>query len=416
MKASSWGRERRGASAGLNRATRTPWGLVGLLVAAGIVAAFHVGKVPPSIPSIRAELGASLGQAGWLLSIVNLITALGGMAIALTADRFGHRRLVLLGTALSVIASGLGAFAGSVDALLVGRFFEGLGFIAVVVAIPTLLLRVARPADQRLAMTLWTVYMPAGAGSMMLIAAVVLPGTSWRIAWLVAAAASALMLTALLLLALPRHELDAFPVKRKPVLHEMAEVASTGGPLAIALCFGAYSCCWYTVIGFLPTLQVDHLGFSTSTAAIVTAAVTIVNVAGNLAAGWLMRHGLPRVVLIVGATTSMALCAAGIFVDGVPDLLRLVLAGVYSAVIGVVPAALFTALPVHTPRPELVGASTGLLMQGSNIGGLLGPPITGALVVAGGWPAAAWLTSVALGIAAAAGLFLHWRERRRLGA
>ena len=51
-----------------------------------------------------------------------------------------------------------------------------------------------------------------------------------------------------------------------------------------------------------------------------------------------------------------------------------------------------------------------------NVGSLLGPPITGALVVAGGWSAAAWLTSVALGIAAAAGLFLHWRERRRLDA
>jgi MFS family permease len=416
MKDSSCGRDRRGAGAGLNRATRTPWGLVGLLVAAGIVAAFHVGKVPPSIPSIRAELSASLEQAGWLLSIVNLITALSGMAIALTADRFGHRRLVLLGTALSVAASGLGAFSGSVDALLVGRFVEGLGFIAVVVALPTLLLRIARPTDQRLTMTLWTVYMPAGAGTMMLIAAVVVPGTSWRVAWLVAAAASALMLALLLLRAGPRHELDPLPIKRRPVLHEMAEVASIGGPLAIALCFGAYSCCWYTVIGFLPTLQVDHLGFSTSTAAIFTAAVTFVNVVGNLAAGWLMRHGLPRVVLIVGASVSMALCAAGIFVDGMPDPMRLVLAGVYSAVIGVVPAALFTALPVHTPRPELVGASTGLLMQGSNIGGLLGPPITGALVVAGGWPAAAWLTSVALGIAAAAGLFLHWRERRRLGA
>ena len=47
---------------------RTPWPLIGLLVAAGVVAAFHVGKVPPSIPSIREELGASLGQAGWLLS------------------------------------------------------------------------------------------------------------------------------------------------------------------------------------------------------------------------------------------------------------------------------------------------------------------------------------------------------------
>ena len=390
--------------------------MVGLLVAAGIVAAFHVGKVPPSIPSIRDELGASLGQAGWLLSMVNLIAALGGMAIALTADRFGHRRLILLGTALSVAASGLGAFAGSVDALLVGRLFEGLGFIAVVVAIPTLVLRIARPADQRLAMTLWSVYMPAGAGSMMLIVAVVLPGTSWRIAWLVAAASSALMLAALLLRALPRRELDPLPAKRRPVLHEMAEVASSGGPLAIALCFGAYSCCWYTVIGFLPTLQVERLGFATSTAAIVTAAITIVNVGGNLAAGWLMRHGVARGIVIVGAAASMAFCAAGIFVDGVPDLLRLVLAGVYSAVIGVVPAALFTALPAHAPRLELVGASTGLLMQVSNIGSLIGPPIAGALLVAGGWPAAAWLTSVALAITDAAGLFLHWRERRRLGA
>ena len=55
-------------------------------------------------------------------------------------------------------------------------------------------------------------------------------------------------------------------------------------------------------------------------------------------------------------------------------------------------------------------------MQVSNLGALLGPPITAALVSTGGWPAAAWLTSVALGIAALAGLFLHWREKRKLAA
>lgn len=385
-----------------------------MLVAAGIVAAFHVGKVPPSIPSIRAELGASLGQAGWLLSIVNLITALSGMAIALTADRFGHRRLILLGTALLVVASTLGAFAGSVETLMIERIFEGLGFIAVVVALPTLILRIAQPADQRLAMTFWTSYMPAGAGAMMLIAAVVLPGTSWRVAWLVAAAVSAVMLLALLLRALPRHELDQQPVKRHPVLHEMADVATSGGPLAIALCFGAYSCCWFAVIGFLPTLQIERLGLSTSTAAVVTAVITFINVGGNLATGWLMRHGLTRVALIVGSAVSMAFCAAGIFIDGMPDLWRLILAGVYSAVIGVIPAALFTALPVHAPRPELVSASTGLLMQGSNMGALIGPPITAVLVSSGGWPAAAWLTSVAMSVAAGAGVFLHWREKRRV--
>ena len=87
-----------------------------------MVAAAHVGKVPPSIPSIRDTLVASLSQAGWLLSLVNMTAAIGGMSIALTVDRFGHRRLVVLGTALCCVASLLGAVAGSIDLLLVWRF------------------------------------------------------------------------------------------------------------------------------------------------------------------------------------------------------------------------------------------------------------------------------------------------------
>ena len=77
---------------------------------------------------------ASLGQAGWLLAMVNLTAAMGGMAIALTVDRFGHRRLVVLGTALCCATSLLGALAGSIDLLLVWRFLEGLGFIVVTVS------------------------------------------------------------------------------------------------------------------------------------------------------------------------------------------------------------------------------------------------------------------------------------------
>jgi fucose permease len=228
----------------------------------------------------------------------------------------------------------VGAFAANIHLLLVWRFLEGLGFILVTVSVPTLVLRVADPRDRHRAMTLWSCYMPAGAGAMMLIAAVVLPRASWRAAWMVASAMSALMLVALVLRAVPRQELDAHSTPRRPILHEMAEVASSGGPLAIAVCFGAYSACWVAIVGFLPTLQVERLGFSTFVAAIVTAAVTSANVAGNLWAGRLLRRGAPRGAVIAGAAASMALCAAGIFVDGVPDIVRLVLAGLYSAVIG----------------------------------------------------------------------------------
>ena len=393
---------------------RTPWALVVLLVGAGMVAAFQVGKAPPAIPSLRATLDASLGQAGWLLSGVNLTTALAGLPIALSADRIGHRRLLLLGTATAGLASLIGAFLPTIELLLIARFVEGLGFIAAAVTIPSLLMRLAAPADQRLAMTLWSTYMPMGAGSMMLLAALVLPSTTWRTVWLLAAAAAGLALLALLRWVAPRPDLGRQAVRPRPVLREAAEVAGSGGPLAIAVCFAAYSCCWFIVVGFLPTLQVERLGMATAAASVVTALVTIANVAGNLGGGWLLRRGVPRVAVIVGAASSMALCAAAVFADGVPDLARLLLAGLYSAVIGMIPVALFTAIPVHVPRPELVGAGTGLLMQGSSVGALLGPPLTGGLVAAHGWPAAAWATALALAIAALAGVFLHWRERRKL--
>ena len=82
--------------------------------------------------------------------------------------------------------------------------------------------------------------------------------------------------------------------------------------------------------------------------------VTFVNVGGNLFGRLADAPRRRRAASDhVGAAISMAFCAAGIFIDGVPDMLRLVLAGLYSAVIGVVPAALFTALPVHAPRPSL---------------------------------------------------------------
>jgi MFS family permease len=317
---------------------------------------------------------------------------------------------------MSFTTSLLGGAAPSANVLLGLRVLEGLGFICVVVAIPPLVVRIAAPRDLRIALPVWSTYMPAGAGVMMLISSVVLLEMSWRWVWWIAAAASGAMLLALWLRTPRRPELDPVVAARRPILAEMAEVATSGGPLAIGICFGAYSCCWFAVVGFLPTLQVERLHFTQETAAIVTTLVTMVNIGGNLLAGWLLQRRVPRVVIIVTATVSMAVCASSIFVDGVPDLARLVLAGVYSAVIGVVPGCLFTAVPVHAPRPQLVGAATGLLMQVSNFGALIGPPITAALVSAGGWPAAAWMTSIALGIAALAGLFLHWRERRRIWA
>ena len=49
------------------------------IVAAGFMAAMHIGKLPPTVPILQAELGISLVQAGFLLSLVQAA----GMSLAL---------------------------------------------------------------------------------------------------------------------------------------------------------------------------------------------------------------------------------------------------------------------------------------------------------------------------------------------
>ena len=41
-----------------------------LVILAGVVAALHIGKLPPAIPVLRDALGLTLVQAGFLLSLV----------------------------------------------------------------------------------------------------------------------------------------------------------------------------------------------------------------------------------------------------------------------------------------------------------------------------------------------------------
>ncbi|MFN9944845.1 MAG: hypothetical protein ACK56I_35805, partial [bacterium] len=51
----------------------------GLPLACGVVAALHVGKLPPAVPVLRDALGVTLVEAGFLLSAVQAA----GMVLAL---------------------------------------------------------------------------------------------------------------------------------------------------------------------------------------------------------------------------------------------------------------------------------------------------------------------------------------------
>jgi hypothetical protein len=134
-----------------------------IIVAGGIVAAPHVGKISPALPAIRSDLGLSLVQGGFVVSMFYVLGMALALVVGVTADRLGRRLLIAAGFLFMGVGGVMGSMADGLLMLLASRFIEGIGFIGTVVAAPALMLAVASARDRMLALSLWSIFTPAGA-------------------------------------------------------------------------------------------------------------------------------------------------------------------------------------------------------------------------------------------------------------
>jgi MFS family permease len=376
-------------------AVRTRWGIVFLAVIAGIAGGLQTGKVPPALPAIRADLGLGLVAGGMVHSMFNVISAVLGIMAGVIADRMGHRTGVLAGIVFMAAGSFLGWASPSGESLFAARFIEGIGFVLVVVAAPSIIVEATTPASQRLALGLWGTYMPTGMTLVLVAAPLILQSAGWRGLWLANAAILALLAVAFLI--------GTRGVGTRPVAHAslgravagMGTTVKSGGPWLLAGCFGVYTTQWMALAAWMPTFLIDTLGFGTAFAANFTALMVFVNIFGNLLGTWLLHRGAARWLLILCAFIIMGLSALGVFSDLLANPVRLVLALAFSGLSGILPPSILSGVPVHAPAPSLVGTTNGVVVQGANIGTFAGPPLLAALVAAlGGWQQASWLMPI----------------------
>jgi EmrB/QacA subfamily drug resistance transporter len=80
-----------------------------------------------AFPTLRREFGASLSQAQWVISIYVLALGVTTPVSGFLADRFGIKRMYLLGLAIFVISSFLCGLAPSLGWLIVARALQGFG-------------------------------------------------------------------------------------------------------------------------------------------------------------------------------------------------------------------------------------------------------------------------------------------------
>jgi EmrB/QacA subfamily drug resistance transporter len=111
--------------------------------------------VTTAIPSIRADLGASLEELEWTVNAYTLTFAVLLLTGAALGDRFGRRRVFAVGVGVFTLGSVLAALAPTADALILGRAVQGFGGAIVMPLTLTLLSAAVSPEKRGLAIGLW---------------------------------------------------------------------------------------------------------------------------------------------------------------------------------------------------------------------------------------------------------------------
>jgi EmrB/QacA subfamily drug resistance transporter len=141
--------------------------------------------VTTSLPVIRADLGASIEDLEWTVNAYTLSFAVFLLTGAALGDRFGRRRLFVLGLGIFTAASVAAALAPSVEALIVARAVQGLGGAIVTPLTLTILSAAVSPEKRGVALGAW-----GGIGGLAvaigpLVGGAVVEGISWQwIFWL----------------------------------------------------------------------------------------------------------------------------------------------------------------------------------------------------------------------------------------
>ena len=109
-----------------------------------------------ALPSIRTDLGGSLQSLEWTVNAYTLAYAVLLMPAAAIGDRFGRKRMFLIGLTLFTLASLTAALAPDINALVAARAVQGFG-AAIVTPLTLTLLAEAFPGEKRgLALGIWS--------------------------------------------------------------------------------------------------------------------------------------------------------------------------------------------------------------------------------------------------------------------
>jgi EmrB/QacA subfamily drug resistance transporter len=164
--------------------THTIWTFVVTSIALFMVVLDNL-VVSTAIPVIRVDLGASIEQLEWTVNAYVLTFAVLLLTGAALGDRFGRKRMFMIGVGIFTGASAAAALAPSVEWLIAARAVQGLGSAIVMPLTLTILSAAVPPARRGVALGAWSGVAGLAVAMGPLVGGAVVDGISWQwIFWL----------------------------------------------------------------------------------------------------------------------------------------------------------------------------------------------------------------------------------------
>jgi EmrB/QacA subfamily drug resistance transporter len=150
-----------------------------------LLCSLDVVVVATALPALQADFGAGLSQLEWTINAYNLVFACLTLTGAALGDRFGRRRMYVVGLAVFTLASAAAALSDGAGQLIGARVLQGAG-AAVLLPLTLTLISEAFPAEKRgVAIGLWGGVTGLGVAAGPVLGGAVTEGLSWQwIFWL----------------------------------------------------------------------------------------------------------------------------------------------------------------------------------------------------------------------------------------
>ncbi|SLN12046.1 MFS transporter [Pseudooctadecabacter jejudonensis] len=351
----------------------THWPLIALLWATGLLAAAQFAKLTLTIDTLNGlYAGAPVPLAVSAVSVVGII---GGAVSGFLVGRFGARRVVLWSVTLSAVLSLIQGLPMGFVAFMVTRLLEGFGHLMLVVALPTMMVVLAKPTHKPVVMGLWGTFFGVGYAILGLI---VPPVEAWGGVGAVYVGHGLLLAAVLpvLILALPRVMATRTPLPKLIPLHRA--IYSTPRYFAPGIGHGIYTSIFIAVVAFLPT-ALDAMW--------LVVALPLTNLSGTFVSGFVAQR-----------VPASRVSVAGFIIAGVLFALMAVTASPWVALAalfftGLTAGANFAAVPEFNTDPQDQARSNGAMAQVGNMGTFAGTPLF-ALVAGSLWGIAGMAISI----------------------